>query len=398
MPPAILIAVVVAALWRGRTRLRGPLTRLVLIASSAMLAGALLTAAIAPSGYDGAVSIGLLGLLPLAVLASSTSGPRSSTALWAGACCGAVLAMAIAVVQVSMLGWDRAEGLTGNAIVFGDVAVVLGALAVALYPVVGARGGASLGTSLVALGSGAMAAVLSGSRGAWVAVPVVCALLVWHHRRSLLIRYVGPAALVFASVVGAGLVLSDGMPAERARAAITDVRDYIGADEHYDPARGTTIGARFEAWRSAVRGFASSPLLGIGWGNMDDLFEQHVAHRMRHPRLVTFDHAHNQFLGALANGGLVGLSSLVVALAVPGVVFVRRWWDRAGPSAAVGLAGVVLVTCYALFAQTEAVFEGVVPVVFFGLVVGGLATALDHTPDTGSDVPSRVAADATSDG
>ena len=54
--------------------------------------------------------------------------------MWLGCCLGGCLAGLVATVQVAGLGEPRADGLTGNAIVFGALSLTSAAMAVGLHP------------------------------------------------------------------------------------------------------------------------------------------------------------------------------------------------------------------------------------------------------------------------
>jgi O-antigen ligase len=84
----------------------------------------------------------------------------------------------------------------------------------------------------------------------------------------------------------------------------------------------------------------SSPLLGVGAGNFDARFREFtVVWRFRIPR----GHAHNAYLQALAQAGIVGLVSYLALLLVVGqriVRSVRQATDAVSRSLAVGVAAV----------------------------------------------------------
>jgi O-antigen ligase len=180
---------------------------------------------------------------------------------------------------------------------------------------------------------------------------------------------------VAAGAAALAVVLTGGMPLQRAADAIGDVRGYAGAAP-FESASGTTIGARLEAWRSAIGAFVQRPVLGVGWGNLQEHFRLDVARGDRHPRIAEFTHAHQQGLGALASGGVVGLAMLTALLAIPGRFFARAWSSADDVDRTVGLTGLLVIAAYVVFGLTEAIFESVVPLAFYAVSVGALVSQL----------------------
>jgi O-antigen ligase len=192
------------------------------------------------------------------------------SALWAGVTIGAVLAGGVAVIQVVVLGHSRAEGPGGNAIVFGNLALLMGALSAVLlgHPEPGASdlvwSRVPAAASAAAVVAGVSARVLSGSRGGWLAIPMIAALLVLRHcclsAAEFPRRWLALAVLAAVGAVG----VAGGMPVDRLGDAVGDVTQYLRA-EPLGPAAGTTIGARVEAWRSITGAFhrAADPCLTV---------------------------------------------------------------------------------------------------------------------------------------
>jgi hypothetical protein len=191
-------------------------------------------------------------LLPVvAALCWLVPESRSLTAsLWAGVTAGAVFAGAAALVQVAALDMSRAVGTEGNAIVFGDLALLMGALSVALVgPAVAwssrlgpnAERHVALATTAAAIG-GAVASLLSGSRGGWLAIAPLAALLVWNRLQASRDRGAPSAPLTvglrnhtaraaFAAVaLLAAVVIAQGMPLDRLGAGVDDITGYVTGD------------------------------------------------------------------------------------------------------------------------------------------------------------------------
>ncbi|MFA9563194.1 MAG: O-antigen ligase family protein, partial [Acidimicrobiales bacterium] len=192
--------------------------------------------------------------------------------------------------------------------------------------------------------------------------------------------------------IGLAAVSHDGAPVRYFEHGVGDTVAYIIGPRDLG-VRSTSIGARFEMWRSAAGGFRSEPLLGIGWGNLRGRFNADVDAGVRVPRIAQYNHAHNQFISSTASGGIVGLVTLLALLGVPGIFFARALLDRDAATSALGAAGLIVVVGFALFGLTEAILEKASPAVFYATTVALLTAQLDRRARSHSG--SEAAPDAT---
>jgi O-antigen ligase len=362
---------------------------------AALLLSGLLAFAQGPPTARGVMLLAQFGTIP-ATAVMFWLAPRSNdlaSAVWRGVTAGAFAAGLGAVVQV-VFGADRAQGLGDNAIVFGNVALMMGALSVSLLPALDADLKWSRPIGGAAGGLGLLASFLSGSRGGWLAVPLFAVLLAVQFRRYLghrqWIRWSGLATAVAAFVAW----FAHGVLRERVGEAVTEIAHYVGAAPR-DPAAGTSIGARFEVWRSALDAFRQRPVTGVGWGNLARFFDVQAYAGHRNPRIATFEHAHHQFLGSLASAGIIGAATFVAVLAVPAMWFWHAAGGKTDRECALGTSGLIVVGGFAITGLTEAMFESFVPIAFYSVVVAAIATQLPAdtmsrpaTPTLDHDDPS----------
>lgn len=114
-----------------------------------------------------------------AYLAVRWARPRAEHGGWA-LTAGALAALGSALVGVALRGFGyRAHGVAGVAISFGDLALLSGFLGAALL--LGSDGRRfsqfRLAGALLGIFAGVAASVLSGSRGGWIAIPILLVLL-----------------------------------------------------------------------------------------------------------------------------------------------------------------------------------------------------------------------------
>lgn len=99
--------------------------------------------------------------------------------------------------------------------------------------------------------------------------------------------------------------------------------------------------------------FVEAPILGVGVDAFQAYLKHLVAQGSIHANVALFMHAHNQYLHSLATGGVLGLAGLLAILILP----LRMFWKQARSEdeelSALGFAGVLLITGYAVYCLTD---------------------------------------------
>jgi O-antigen ligase len=327
-----------------------PLTGLILVG----LAYGIATSA--PAGVAGIFYF--TPLLTIWPLMSLTRDTRQVAPVHIGvlALCGAAGCAAVAISEVLATGTTRAGGSIANPIHFADIA--LGVAFLALVGTVYCTG-AGRWLFLAAPVAASVAVLLSGTRGAVLALAVMTATAIIG---SLLLRLVsfrlfaigalgGLLALVLGAVLGAGetsgwqrvysdfaTILNSGLPT-----------DFSTAE-------------RLLMYEGGLRAFLASPV--FGHGPFD--FVEAAASRAS-LRFDSAPHLHNDLADFGASGGLMGLAAYFLFLLAP---LVEAW--RAPPSRyRAGLIVVVttLVVGYFVMGLTNAMFGILNLTVFFAAFV-----------------------------
>jgi O-antigen ligase len=218
--------------------------------------------------------------------------------------------------------------------------------------------------------SGALAIVacaLTSSRGAFAALMVLPWIIAYATGTALTLRRV----LVVLAVVSVTVALALGVSA-RLRDRVNDVSTDLDAYAHGNA--NTSLGMRLQMWDNSLRVFAGSPLLGVGSAGYMESQQRGVAEGRLDPAILEYNGAHNQFIDALAKGGILhGLSTLALFLA-PWLWFLRRCRRSDGvPLHAV--AGFAVASAFPLFALTQHVLNHGSGAMFFagGIVLFALA-------------------------
>jgi O-antigen ligase len=249
-----------------------------------------------------------------------------------------------------------------NPIPFGDTALLLGFLSIAsierqrYVPV------AEVAIKVVALSAGCYTSYLSGSRGGWIAVPI----LIWATASG---RHWGGVRerLALALVVLAcfAAVASTSVVRERFGAIGTDVQKM--GEGNLD----TSTGLRIDLWRASVLLYERHPLLGVGRGSLESALAN-LANNGEAPRAIVNRRGHSDFFSTLAEMGTVGVAALLLLY----FAALRPFWQNRHSTdpdiATASYLGLALVGSTILFGLTIDVLALVMNAAFFALTAATL--------------------------
>jgi O-antigen ligase len=209
---------------------------------------------------------------------------------------------------------------------------------------------------------GLVGCLLSGTRGAWLALILVLPVLGWNRMRAAPARRrrqitLGCLAAAVVAVSAAALLHPDVMK-KRVTEIVQQGEQFIDAERGKRPVPKHlgSIGTRLEQWQVGLQIAREHPLFGIGVGNVLPELKARVASGKAHPSVLRPSagtqrgvHLHSAYVDALVFKGIVGLLALLGILGFPLWLAMRR--DYVGSAAAGLLAGHVLMI--AAFALTE---------------------------------------------
>ena len=311
-------------------------------------------------------------LIPVFYLLRRVRLPQQT--LWYGCAVGAIVAGIAAMDQVWWhVLWaplDRAAGSV-HPIIFGDMALLLGMLSLAGLSSFWPPRRALIALPLLAVLLGLLASFLSASRGGWLALPALTLLFAWYAWRHAPIqpRYFVMAAIALITLAAAAYMVPQTGVQGRVNEARQDLRDYFT----YGVA-DTSVGARLEMWKAALRIFRDHPVFGVGSGDGYLAAKQTLVDSGHADKIIIkHSHPHNEYLAALATRGVIGLSALLVLFIVPARVFF--YWARDGvkEQRAAGMAGLILITAFAHFSITGDTFDRSLPITFLTFFLAAFA-------------------------
>lgn len=264
----------------------------------------------------------------------------------------------------------RAQGATGNPIKFGHSAVVLAGLctfAALLYPFPNRSSLWRAGLLIAAL-AGALASLLSGSKGGWPVLLLIALAAVYTVSRQ---RPLWQRNLLAAGALAALTSLALMAPSNLVRDRIASG---IGGAIHWFQSGGEvterSVSLRFELWALGLQIFSENPIVGAGSDGREARWVELVQTTPRYAPIGSLTSADNDVIDTLANGGIVG--GLAYALTYLGA-WLAFWRWRLHPDAAVmalSRMGLTLVPAYLLFGLSVSVFGiSIFRALFVGLAV-----------------------------
>lgn len=219
---------------------------------------------------------------------------------------GAVLQLAFPTILGQMLG-DRVASFTGNPVFLGAYQVQLVFLAPFLWAAELSKGKPTsilaLATTVVSL----LVVVLTGSRGAVLALPVgfgVAGLSWAAFTRRWGVVFAALATLALAS--GAYLALAKLALPHPALKGFWE--RHVSLQHLFD---WTDFSLRQQMWRLTLEGIADRPLLGWGQGNFEIIVNRHYD-TLLGCEPAFFSDAHNLVLEVLSSRGVVGLLTMLL--------------------------------------------------------------------------------------
>jgi O-antigen ligase len=187
---------------------------------------------------------------------------------------------------------------------------------------------------------GLIGVLSSNSRGAWMGLAAVVAILTI--MGCLRARYL---------VVGIVLVIA-------AFVALT-VFNPAGSG-HAGEFGDESVGARMQLWTAAIRMFVSHPITGVGWMNFTGQATSFIDWRDDPPA-----HAHNIYLSFLAETGIVGFLLFFVPIAV-----VMKKSAKVARSSTACLAGLLGIVVFLVQGLVEVTIEAPQTMLVFGVALG----------------------------
>lgn len=264
-----------------------------------------------------------------------------------------------------------------DAIHFGDMALVLGALSALSLNWWKKDPLWVKALKLLALATGVFASVLTETRGGWMAIPVV-ALLVYlrgSHRTGVR-RWLVPLSIVAALIlIGA----SSAMVRDRIWLIWSDLVQY---SHGY---KDTSTGVRLQLYEAALSILREHLVFGAGPNGFADSMSALAKAGQISPLAADFGRGetHNQLLFYAANYGLIGALAGVALHVAPCVMFARYMSAPSREARRAAFMGLTFTVCFFIFGLSVETFDLKMAASFYAAVIGilgGIATSVPAAP------------------
>lgn len=254
---------------------------------------------------------------------------------------GALISAGIAVYDRFYLGYERAFSFYTMPIQTGNISMSLGIFCLCGFLWYRAKGSGRWSYFyLLSTLSGLVGSFLSGTRGGWILLPVVVLSILFFYRSAISRRDKKWLLLILVAVSSIFFTPQSGV-VNRIDEARSDIVRYIDGSGH-----NTSLGIRFQLWKSAWDSFTEKPIFGWGHDGLRVSQKQQLEKGKITEFIYNFNyHAHNQYLEDMAKRGLIGLSSLLGILFIPMVIAKSRMAGALITSSTFGALTIVMATC-----------------------------------------------------
>jgi O-antigen ligase len=290
-----------------------------------------------------------------------------------GASLGAIFSLALGIIQIEFEAIPRPGGAT-NPIRFGMIALTLALVcAVGLIRVRGNRILATL--SLAGLLSGVAVALLSGSRGALIALPIALLFLIpllWRRSRYAFVV----VGLVLSVFVGGLLIGNVGWMSTRIGTAFTGVSSALSGEK---VTGDRSVADRVKLLSLSATLFREHPLFGVGALGWNEATEKLAIAPDQNDRIFeAYNQAHNQYADDLAKGGAVRFLSSLLMMILPFYFFLKHKPFSSREGSEFALAGIVVTVSFIIFCLSESLMILSLPATIYTVLTFYLLAACAH--------------------
>ncbi len=293
--------------------------------------------------------------------------------LWGGINAAALVAGIYAICSFLWFAPGLRVDGSYDAIAFGDISLALAVMSIAsLNWIIKKRKGYQF-IALAAFALGTTACILTGSRGAWVAIPGLLAILFFYLARyiSLVSRLMLVGVCCLLALAAYKVPATKVAP--RIQSALNEVTDYFQGEIRYG---GATV--RLQGWRAGAHIFRAHPIIGAGPGNFKPMIDQLVVQGKLPENMAWHSQPASTFLAAMVDCGLIGLLALLGMFISPLWISIRLI-QRGDENRNFGYALMMLVVAFFHFGLSETIFRRSIYTNFYIIVVGAImAVAANH--------------------
>lgn len=228
---------------------------------------------------------------------------------------------------------------------------------------------------------GMSGAILSGSRGAWVAIPVLSVITALNFRKYFrafhlfVILVSGMLCVFIISMSVDSTIISD-----RINEVGSAVTKYFAGDEALDSSSDggfISVGGRLEMYKTSLNIIKNNPVIGVGPGRYHKTVLGYINDGKADKAIEIYQYPHNDYLTVATCGGLLGLLAFIfMAYLFPIVIIYRYSGNKTGEP--LFWAGMVIISGFMVFSLTNSAMFKNVRLHYYYLYLSAVAASLHH--------------------
>lgn len=265
---------------------------------------------------------------------------------------------------------SRASNMYLNPIHFGNLSLVLAMLSVCSIRSIKLADFRENILPIFGLLAGLSASIISGTRGGWIAIPVV--MIAWifigfqaDKAKRLIIGALAIVAVVVGGYFGVDIIH------QRVNDSFAEAVAILNGD------LSSSFGQRIELWIAGFYMFKENLLFGVGpdgfFSTLLVLRQSGIVHSFTQATYGT--EVHSYFIACIAELGLWGLSSAIAIFVVPLTMFIKVSNSKNEQVKTAARMGVCFVLSFFIFCLTVEMFNIKMIAAFYALTVAVLLAA-----------------------
>lgn len=282
-----------------------------------------------------------------------------------GAIMSLILALTIKDHQAGTF-YLRASNTFLNPIHFGNFALILGILSACSINWIKSDSRYLLALKLIGFIAGLCASIMSGTRGGWIAIPII--LLGWlfifkrYNKKILAGSFIAASSFILLSYIA--------FPQIQLRFAESKSEILMIQKGHFN----NSAGQRLEIWKGATRIFLANPIFGISPEGFNKAILElgDSGYISRAAAEQGAGEVHSQLFSSAARLGMLGIMSYLLIHIVPLMLFMKSMKSVNQVKRKTALMGGALVVSFIIFSLTVEMYNLKMVATFYSLTVAVL--------------------------
>lgn len=278
--------------------------------------------------------------------------PPKLSSLWSGIIIGSILTGSWAIWQKLFIGVERATGYT-YVIQFGNISMLFSLFCLAGLGWAIVQINIKRWFFLLILGAlfGALASLLSGSRGGWIGLPFILFFIYRAYRDLISPKLKSVIIITLLSLTFIAYATPQTGVKLRVSQAFNDIELYFNGEN-----KNTSLGLRLDMWQAALILIAEKPITGWGFVGYQKIL-QDLAEQGKVSKFASKTHTHNEYLDNFVHRGILGFFSLLLLYLLPLKLFYKRLNSKNIELRSIAVAGAILPIAFMDFGLSQTFFE-----------------------------------------